>query len=179
MKEFLFQVQAVLLPVFLAFCTFISPIAGVLLAVGAAIATDTIFARYRVYVQNKRNKAKLELGEIISEDDINKGKWRSRKFRAGLIPKVITYNCFVLTFFVIDTFVINDFISLFSTIQFAPTKILAMVLIYTESLSISESFEAIKGKSLFKYLIEMIVHAKKLNKQMSDINEAKEKAPEK
>lgn len=160
MKEFLFQVQSVLLPVFLAFCTFVSPIAGVLSAVGVFIAADAIFARYRCYVL--------------------KVKWTSRKFRAGLIPKIITYNCFVLSFFMMDKFVINDFITLFTSIPYALTKILAMVLIYIELKSIDESFEAIKGKSLFRYLIEMIVQAKKLNKQMSDINEAKEKkkAPE-
>jgi hypothetical protein len=156
MKEFLFQVQSVLLPVLLAFCTFISPIAGVLFAVGVFIALDAIFARYRCYVL--------------------KVKWTSRKFRTGLIPKIITYNIFVISFFVLDKFVINDFITLFTQIPFVLTKILALVLIYIEIKSVDESFEVIKGKSLFKYLIEMIVQAKKLNKQMSDINEAKEKA---
>lgn len=159
MKELLFQIKAVLAPVFLAFCTFISPIAGVLSAVGIFIAADAVFARYRCYVL--------------------KVKWTSRKFRAGLIPKVITYNLFVLSFFMLDKYVINDFIALFTNIPFALTKILAMVLIYVELKSIDESFEAIKGKSLFKYLVEMIIHAKKLNKQMSDVNEAKQKAPEK
>jgi len=155
MKDLLFQVQSVLLPVFLAFCTFVSPIAGVLASVGIFIAADAIFARYRCYVL--------------------KVKWTSRKFRAGLIPKVITYNLFVFSFFMLDKFVINDFIALFTNIPFALTKILAMVLIYIEVKSIDESFEALKGKSLFKYLIEMITHAKKLNKQMSDINTDKDK----
>jgi hypothetical protein len=155
MKDLLFQVQSVLLPVFLAFCTFVSPIAGVLASVGIFIAADAIFARYRCYVL--------------------KVKWTSRKFRAGLIPKVITYNLFVFSFFMLDKFVINDFIALFTNIPFSLTKILAMVLIYIEVKSIDESFEALKGKSLFKYLIEMITHAKKLNKQMSDINTDKDK----
>lgn len=155
MKEFLIQMQSVLVPVFLAFCTFVSPIAGVLAAVGIFIAADAVFARYRCYVL--------------------KVKWTSRKFRAGLIPKVITYNLFVLSFFFLDKYVINDFISLFTSIPFALTKILAMVLIYVELKSIDESFEAIKGKSLFRYLVEMITHAKKLNKQMSDINSDKDK----
>ena len=134
MKEFLFQVGNALLPVFIAFCAFISPIAGVLSAVGIFIAADAVFARYRCY--------KLKV------------KWTSRKFRAGLIPKVITYNIFVLSFFMLDKFVINDFITLFTQIPYALTKILAMVLIYVELKSIDESFEAINGKSLFKYLIE-------------------------
>ena len=155
MKEFLIQMQSVLVPVFLAFCTFVSPIAGVLAAVGIFIAADAVFARYRCYVL--------------------KVKWTSRKFRSGLIPKVITYNLFVLSFFFLDKYVINDFIHLFTAIPFALTKILAMVLIYVELKSIDESFEAIKGKSLLRYLVEMITHAKKLNKQMSDINSDKDK----
>jgi hypothetical protein len=155
MRDLLLQIQSVLLPAFLAFCTFISPITGVLFTVGIFIAADAIFARYRCYML--------------------KVKWTSRKFRTGLIPKVITYNLFVFSFFTLDKFVMNDFILLFTDIPFVLTKILAMVLIYIEIKSIDESFEAIKGKSLFKYLIEMIIHAKKLNKQMSDINEDKNK----
>ena len=161
MKEFFHNILQFILPAILAFGAFISPIAGVLTAVGVFIAADMIFARYRCYVQ--------------------KIKWTSRKARAGLLPKVMTYNCFVLSFFVMDKFVINEFITLFTQIPFALTKILAMVLIWIELKSIDESFEAIKGKSLFMYLIDMIKSARKINKQISNINEGKpekEKAPE-
>jgi hypothetical protein len=157
MKELLFNIGQALLPVFIAFCTFVSPIAGVLSAVGVFIAADAIFARYRCYTL--------------------KVKWTSRKFRAGLIPKVITYNVFVLSFFMLDKFVINDFISLFTTIPYALTKLLAMVLIYVELKSIDESFEAINKKSLFKYLIEILVHVKRVNKQIENINIDKDKKP--
>jgi len=161
MKEFGHNILQFILPASIAFWAFISPIAGVLTAVGVFISADMIFARYRCYVQ--------------------KIKWTSRKARAGLLPKVITYNCFVLSFFVMDKFVINDFMSLFSQIPFALTKILAMVLIWIELKSIDESFEAIKGKSLFTYLIDLLKSVKKINKQISNINEGKpeiEKAPE-
>ena len=159
MKEFIHNVWQFLLPAILAFGAFISPIAGVLVAVGVFIAADMIFARYRCYVQ--------------------KIKSTSRKARSGLIPKVITYNCFVLSFFIMDKFVINDFSTLFTQIPFVLTKVLAMILIWIELKSIDESFEAIKGKSLFAYLLDMIKSAKKINKQISNINEHKtKKTPE-
>lgn len=180
MKEFTHNVWQFLLPAFLAFGTFVSPIAGVLVAVGMFIAADTAFARYRVYMQHKKNKAAIELHGSIPQSEIEKGLWRSRRFRAGIIPKVLTYNCFVLSFFVMDTFVINEFTTMFTQIPFALTKILAMVLIWIELKSIDESFESIKGKSLFVHLVDMLKSAKKINKQMSDVNESKEKekAPE-
>jgi hypothetical protein len=171
MKEFIHNVWQFILPAILAFGAFISPIAGVLTAVGVFIAADTVFARYRVYVQAQKNKK----SNNVSEEDKEKAKWRSRKFRSGIIPKVISYNCFVLSFFIMDKFVINEFISIFTQIQFAPTKILALILIFTEITSIDESFEQIKGKSLFAYLLDMIKSAKKINKQMSNINEHKTK----
>jgi hypothetical protein len=78
-----------------------------------------------------------------------------------------------------DKFVINDFSTLFTQIPFVLTKVLAMILIWIELKSIDESFEAIKGKSLFAYLLEMIKSAKKINKQISNINEYKtKKTPE-
>lgn len=153
MKQFLHQVGEALMPCLIAIMAFLAPIAGVLFAVGFFISADMIMARYRCYVK--------------------KVKWTSRKARAGLLPKIVSYNTVVISFFLLDKFVMNDFIHLFTEIPFALTKLLAMVLIWIELKSIDESFEAVKGKSMFWYLADMIKVAKKVHGKISDINEEK------
>ncbi len=133
--------------------TFFAPIAGVLLAVGFAIGLDLIVAYWRT-------KAK-------------KLKWTSRQMGRGLIPKFIGYQAAIILLFLIDKFVLNDFITLFTTIQFLLTKLGAMTLIYVEALSMNESFKVVKGKGLFDYFVEMLTIAKNLKTHISEINEHK------
>lgn len=154
MKIFMYEIGQALLPVLIALLAFISPIAGVLTAVGFFIAADMVMARYRCYVK--------------------KTKWTSRKARSGLLPKILSYNTVILSFFLLDKFVTNEFIHLFTEIPFALTKLLAMVLIWIELKSIDESFEAVKGKSMFWYLADMIRHVKKVHTKVVSVNEDKD-----
>jgi hypothetical protein len=102
-----------------------------------------------------------------------KRNWTSRQMRIGLVPKLITYQLLIITFFLVDFALLNEFIIFFTKIPFFLTKITAIVLVYIEILSIDESFKVIKGKSIFSYFMEMIKSAKKIKTTISEVNENK------
>lgn len=126
--------------------TFFQPIGGVLLAVGLFITFDTIMAMWR---------SRMKGVEITSK--------KARK----MLPKLLSYNMLVITFWIMDKFIINDIMLIFFSVNYILTKILAMVLIFIEVKSIDESWKIVKGKSLFTSLQEMIGFIKKTK---SDIN---------
>jgi len=151
--DLLGQIWQNVLPVIGMIFSFFQPIQYVLLAVGAFILLDTIMA----YIRARKTKK----------------NWTSRKMRMGLVPKLITYQLLVITFFMVDFALLNEFIIYFTKISFALTKVTAMVLVYIEVLSIDESFKVIKGKSMFSYFIEMIKSAKKVKSTFEEVNENK------
>ena len=151
--ELLGQVWQNILPVLTLVITFFQPIQYVLLSVGAFILLDTIMA----YIRTRKTKR----------------NWTSRQMRIGLVPKLITYQLLIITFFLVDFALLNEFIIFFTKIPFFLTKITAIVLVYIEILSIDESFKVIKGKSIFSYFMEMIKSAKKIKTTISEVNENK------
>lgn len=172
-SNFVHKICEALTPVILFIAAFLAPIAGVLAAVGFFIAADMMMAFWRVMAIRKKNKHKLEDGKKLTAQDIEKAKWTSRKARAGLLPKVVSYNVVIISFYLLDRFVMNDFIHLFTSIPYALTKLLAMVLIWIEIKSIDESFEEVKGKSLFWYIADMVKIAKKVHGKVASVNEGK------
>ena len=151
--DLLGQVWQNILPVLTLVITFFQPIQYVLLSVGAFILLDTIMA----YIRTRKTKR----------------NWTSRQMRIGLVPKLITYQLLIITFFMVDFALLNEFIILFTKIPFFLTKITAIVLVYIEILSIDESFKVIKGKSIFSYFMEMIKSAKKIKTTIQEVNENK------
>ena len=151
--DLLGQVWQNILPVIGMILSFFQPIQYVLLAVGAFILLDTIMA----YIRTRKTKR----------------NWTSRQMRIGLVPKLITYQLLVITFFMVDFALLNELIIFFTKIPFFLTKITAIVLVYIEILSIDESFKVIKGKSIFSYFMEMIKSAKKIKTTISEVNENK------
>jgi hypothetical protein len=185
MKHFLYdttqllqQIVHLFLPVFLAFLSFIQPIQIILLAVGAMIFLDTIIARVRVSIYKKRNKDKLKKGLKISEEEIEAATWTSRKMRFGLVPKMLSYQLIVLTFFTIDVAILNEVVNIFTKFDFLLTKITALVFIYVEFLSINESIKIIKGKSIIEIALEMLKNASRAKKHFEKLNEGKKQIKE-
>jgi hypothetical protein len=151
--DLLGQIWQNVLPVIGMILSFFQPIQYVLLAVGAFILLDTIMA----YIRTRKTKR----------------NWTSRQMRIGLVPKLITYQLLIITFFLVDFALLNEFIIFFTKIPFFLTKITAIVLVYIEILSIDESFKVIKGKSIFSYFTEMIKSAKKIKTTIQEVNENK------
>ena len=124
--------------------TFISPIAGVLIAVGAFVFLDTII-----------------------------GVWKARKITqkitsrrlSSVVNKMLVYQLTVITFFILGHFIVNDLVKQFINIDYAMTKVVAVVLISIEFFSIDESFKTATGKGLLERFTDLVTKYK-TNKKM-------------
>lgn len=130
----------------LALGSFFLPVKPLLLLVGLFICSDTILG---VWAAHKR-------GEKIN----------SRKL-GNIIPKIILYQAAVLIGYVLDVLLLGEFINYFINIPMFITKIIAMILIFVEALSINENFENITGKNLFNSAKQLITRGINIKKDIS------------
>lgn len=125
------------------------PIYGLLISVGAAIVLDTVTGIFK--------SIKLNGWKSI----------RSRKL-SNVISKMALYEICILLLFVMDKFVLNEFIKHAFGFDFMFTKICAILLIFTELVSIKENIEESFGIDIWKLLKTTFNRAKEIK---SDINE--------
>jgi len=128
--------------------TFFLPITGILFLIGFAIVIDTITGVW---------KAK-KLGMPIT----------SRKLSA-IISKLMLYEVAVILFYLIDRFILNDIILVFFSIPLMLTKILALVLVSIETLSISENIKAVKGIDLWQAMKLLFARARDIKQDIDTI----------
>lgn len=128
--------------------TFFVPIKPLLLLVGIFIFGDTILG---VWAAKKR-------GERIT----------SRKL-GNIVPKMLLYQGAVIIGYTLDKLLLEEFILLLFNIDMMVTKLIAMTLIFIETLSLNENIECITGKNIFQSFKQMITRASKLKKEIKDI----------
>jgi hypothetical protein len=118
------------------------PIQGLLIAVGAAIALDTFTGVFK--------SVKL------------KG-WKSIESRilSNIVSKMALYEICVLFLFLIDKFVLNEFVIHWFKFDFMFTKICAIMLIFIELVSIKENIEETFKINMWKMLKIAFLRAKK------------------
>jgi hypothetical protein len=126
------------------------PIYGLLISVGAAILLDTFTGIFK--------SIKLEGWCSI----------RSRKL-SNVISKMALYEVCILLLFVIDKFVLNEFIKHAFGFDFMFTKICAIVLIFIELVSIKENIEATFKIDIWKLLKELFNRAKEIKSSVNEI----------
>jgi hypothetical protein len=80
---------------------------------------------------------------------------------------MLLYQLAVITGFVLDKWLLGEFISFLFTIEFLFTKLIAMTLVFIELVSIDENFRELTGKNLFKSFKQMITRASDIK---DDIN---------
>lgn len=117
--------------IFTTLLLFFAPIQGLLISVGTAIALDTIFG----------------IAKSIKLED----KITSRKL-SNIVSKFVLYQAAVLLIFTIDTFLLSEFFKLWFSIPFFFTKIVTIILIFIETVSIKENFEEAFNIDIFKML---------------------------
>jgi hypothetical protein len=122
-----------LLYFFTSFCLFISPVTGLLIAVGMAIVLDTVFGIYRavkvkgwVFITSRR------LSEIVS--------------------KMLLYESCIISLYCMDYFFLNTISQFCFSIEYMATKTCALVLIFIELVSIKENFEKATGLDVWVML---------------------------
>lgn len=125
------------------------PIYGLLISVGAAIILDTITGIFK----------SIKINGIKSI--------RSRKL-SNVISKMALYEICILLLFVMDKFVFNEFIKGAFGFEFMFTKICAILLMFTELVSIKENIEESFNIDIWKLLKSTFNRAKEIK---SDINE--------
>jgi hypothetical protein len=145
---------SVLHTVLLTLITFFAPIYGVILTVISFVLFDTAIAYWRV----KKTGV----------------KWTSKKLRVGLVQKSITYVALIVLFFLMDKFILNEFVKTFVNIDYFLTKALTLIFIFIEFTSIDESYTIVRGKSIFQSLKELIGKANDIKNDLKNKNEDKE-----
>ena len=128
--------------------TFFLPITGILFLIGFSIVIDTITGIWK----------SKKLGVPIT----------SRKLSA-IISKLMLYEVAVILFYLIDRFILNDIILVFFSIPLMLTKILALVLVSIETLSISENIKAVKGIDLWQSMKLLFARARDIKQDIDTI----------
>ncbi len=125
---------------------FLAPVKFILIAVGAAILFDTVLGLLKA----KKQKEKIT----------------SRKL-SNVIAKMALYEMAVVGIFILDKFLLSEFVLLFTSIPFFLTKVTAAVLVVVELVSVHENFEAITGINIFEKAKGYTRRAKELKEEIA------------
>lgn len=127
------------------------PVYGILIAVATAIILDTFTGIFK--------SVKL------------KG-WKSIRSRtlSNIVSKMLLYEVCILFLFLIDKYLLNEFVEHAFGFQYMFTKICAIVLIFIELVSIKENIEETFNVDIWDMLKSLLSRAKELR---SDIDEIK------
>lgn len=128
------------------------PIYGLLIAVAAAIALDTFTGIFK---------------------SVRLRGWSSIRSRilSNIISKMALYEICILFLFVIDKFVLNEFILHWFGFTFMFTKLCAILLIFVELVSIKENIEETFKIDIWKLLKKAFLRAKEIKSNINQIEE--------
>ena len=129
--------------------SFFLPISGILILIGVSVIVDTITGIWK----------SKKLGTPIT----------SRKLSA-VISKILLYEVTVMLFYLIDYYIINDIVLTFFSVELLITKILALVLVSIEVISLNENIKAVKGIDIWDSLKNLFARAKEVTQDFKDIN---------
>lgn len=126
------------------------PIQGILISVGMAIILDTFTGVFKAVKLNG---------------------WQSIKSRtlSQIVSKLLLYEVCILLLFVIDKFILNEFIIKWLGINYMFTKICAILLIFVELVSIKENIESSYNISIWNLLKNLFLRAKEIKQDIDQI----------
>tara|TARA_R100001463_G_scaffold60147_2_gene112585 strand:+ start:464 stop:889 length:426 start_codon:yes stop_codon:yes gene_type:complete len=130
--------------------SFFLPISGILILIGVSVILDTLTGVWK----------SRKLGASIT----------SRKL-SSIISKVLLYEVTVMLFYLIDYYILNDIVLTFFSVELMTTKILALVLVSIEVISINENYKAVKNIDLWESLKNLFARAKEVTQDFKNINE--------
>lgn len=128
--------------------TFLMPISGLLFLVGFVIVLDTITGIWKS-IKHKVPVTSRGLSAIAS--------------------KMLLYQVTVILFYMIDQFILNNIILQFFSVQLLLTKVLALILVSIEVMSINENYKAVKGLDLWQAMKNLFARAKEIKKEVDEI----------
>jgi hypothetical protein len=127
---------------------FLMPISGLLFLVGFVIVLDTITGVWK----SVKNKVKI-----------------TSRGLSAIISKMLLYEVTVILFYMIDKFILNNIILQFFSVDLLLTKILALILVSIEVMSINENYKAVKGLDLWQAMKNLFARAKDIKKEVDEI----------
>jgi len=127
---------------------FFLPISGILFLIGFAIILDTLTGIW------KAKKLKIKI--------------TSRKLSA-IVSKLFLYEVAVIGFYLIDYWILNDIIMKFFSVPLMLTKILSLVLVSIETLSISENYKAVKGIDIWSAFKQLLRRSKEIKQDIDGV----------
>jgi hypothetical protein len=130
--------------------TFFMPITGLFLLVGFCIALDTISGIW------KSRKLKIKI--------------TSRKL-SSIISKMMLYQITLILFYLIDNFILNQIMLKFFSVPLMLTKIVALILISIELMSLNENIIAVKNFSLWDGMKNLFARAKEIKTNLNELKD--------
>jgi hypothetical protein len=130
--------------------TFFLPISGLFLLVGFCIALDTISGLWKSY------KLKVKIS--------------SRKL-STIISKMMLYQITLILFYLIDNFILNQIMLKFFSVPLMLTKIVALILISIELMSLNENVIAVKGLNLWEAMKSLFARAKEIKTNLNELKD--------
>lgn len=136
--------------VFASLALLFVPIHGLLISVGASIILDTFTGVFK---------------------SVKLNGWRSIKSRklSNVISKMALYEICILLLFVIDKYVLNEFIKHAFGFDFMFTKVCSIVLIFVELVSIKENIEESFDIKIWLLLKKAFNRAKEIKNDIDEI----------
>lgn len=126
------------------------PIHGILIAVGSAIVLDTFTGVFK--------SVKINGWSSI----------RSRKL-SQVVSKMLLYEVCILFLYMIDRFVLNEFIFKWLSVDYMFTKVCAILLIFVELTSIKENIQEAYSIKIWDMLKGAFLRAKEVKENIQDI----------
>jgi hypothetical protein len=128
--------------------TFFMPIWGLLFLIGFAISLDTITGVWK----SKKNKVPFS----------------SRLF-SSIASKMALYEITVILFYLIDYFILNGIVIKFFSVDLLLTKIVALILVSIEVISINENYKAVRGLDLWDSAKRLFNRVKEIKNNTDEI----------
>jgi len=124
-----------------SFLAVISPIKPLIYVAVLAILLDTCFGIWR----------SIKINGYTS--------FRSRKL-SHTISKTFLYSLAIVFVFFVEKYIASDLVAHFIAIELILTKAVALFCVFTEVISINESYESVTGRNILKSLKSFVLRAK-------------------
>jgi hypothetical protein len=147
------SIQKYIIQLFAVVGSFFLPISGILFLIGFAIFVDTLTGIW---------KAK-KLGVPITSRGLS-----------AIVSKLFLYEVAVILTYLIDKFILNDIILQFFSVPLMLTKVLSLVLVSIEAISISENYKAVKGIDIWSALKNLLQRSKEIKKDIDGVRHSQD-----
>jgi len=151
------SIQKYIIQLLAVVSAFFLPISGILFLIGFAILVDTITGIW------KAKKLKIKI---------------TSRGLSAIVSKLFLYEVAVILTYLIDKFILNDILLQFFSVPLMLTKILSLVLVSIEAISISENYKSVKGIDIWSALKNLLQRSKEIKKDIDGVRSTKDSTGE-